>query len=126
MLGWKHLVPGSGQWYEASHSVVSNITHPKNKCWICEGHIFSVIFWSPKYAIRLKPIFSSVKGQGKEAELIKFEIEKLPAGLIEVPTKPQKDQHSLDFPIKHNSTLSYASSTTKKNDDLRSNYQQWE
>jgi hypothetical protein len=104
MLGWKHLVPGSGQWYESSHSVVSNTNHHKNKCWICEGHIFSVIFWSPKYAFRLKPIFSSIRGKGKEAEQIKFEIEKFPHGLIEVKKPiPAKDQQSLDFPVKNRS-----------------------
>jgi hypothetical protein len=38
LLGYKSLLPGSGQWYESSNSGVGNISHPKNKCWVCEGH----------------------------------------------------------------------------------------
>ena len=83
MLGSKELIPGSAQWYEASNASVPNSQHYKHKCWICDDHVLSVIFWSRKYAFRLNPVFTSASGNGKEAELIRFEIDRIPAGMFE-------------------------------------------
>lgn len=71
MIGNRNIAPGSGQWYEASNTSVPNSQHPKHKCWLCEGHVFSVIFWCRKFAFRLKPIFSSESGEGGEVEKIR-------------------------------------------------------
>jgi len=56
---------------------------------VCEGHVFSIIFWSRKYAYKLTPLFHS--GEGDEAEKIKFEIEKFPCGLVQ-----RKDSEELE------------------------------
>jgi hypothetical protein len=45
-LGFKEQMPGSAQWYEAGNRIVPRKTHYKNDCWICEKHVYSVIFWS--------------------------------------------------------------------------------
>jgi hypothetical protein len=46
--------------------------HYKHNCWICEGQVFSLVFWNKKYANELKPTFST--GDGK-AERICGEID---------------------------------------------------
>jgi len=61
MLGHRVEQPGSGQWYESSKNAVAYKPHYKNECWICEGHIFSVIFWSKGMCYKLKPILSREK-----------------------------------------------------------------
>ena len=67
---------------------MGNFSHGKNKCWVCEGHVLSWIFWSRKYAFCLKPLFTT----GKETEKIKYELEKLPAGMIETTLREKKEK----------------------------------
>ena len=50
--------------------MVPRKTHYKNDCWICDGHVFSVLFWSRGRALRLNPIFNQ-----EDAEPIRFEID---------------------------------------------------
>ena len=38
VLGHKHDVPGSGQWRQ--------LTELNEKCWVCQDHIYTLIFWS--------------------------------------------------------------------------------
>jgi hypothetical protein len=47
---------------------------------VCEGAVFSIIFWSRRYAYKLTPLFHS--GDGDEAEKIRFEIDRFPGGLV--------------------------------------------
>jgi hypothetical protein len=75
-LGFKDEVPGAGQWYQSSNMVVPNPNHYKHNCWICEGHVFSIVFWTRKMAQRLAPIFTSNAGDGAEAERIGLEVDK--------------------------------------------------
>jgi len=82
VLGHKEMIPGSGQWYESSNTNIPNSLHYKHKCWICDGQVFSLVFWSRKYAFHLKPVFSSTNGQGKEVQDILYEIDRLPADVI--------------------------------------------
>ena len=76
-------MPGSGQWYESSNINIPSSLHYKHQCWLCEGHVFSIIFWSRKNGFRLGPLFTSNSGKGKEAELIKNEIDKYSGGMVE-------------------------------------------
>jgi len=46
--------------------------HYKNNCWLCEGHVYSVIFWSRGRAYRLNPIFKN-----QEAEPIRWEVDNI-------------------------------------------------
>jgi hypothetical protein len=39
MVGHKEEMPGSGQW--------KILTEKGDQCWICDKHIYSLIFWSP-------------------------------------------------------------------------------
>ena len=61
MLGHKEEQPGSGQWYESSKEAVACKPHYKNECWICQGHVYSFLFWSKGMAYKLNPIFSKDK-----------------------------------------------------------------
>ena len=61
MLGHKKDQPGSGQWYESSKNAVACKSHYKNECWYCEGHVYSIIFWSKAKAYKLNPILSKEK-----------------------------------------------------------------
>ena len=87
MLGMKDLMPGSGQWYESSDISVPNSQHYKHDCWVCEGHVYSCLFWSKKHAFQIGPLFTSSGGRGKEAELIKSAVDKFPSGFVETVTK---------------------------------------
>jgi hypothetical protein len=40
ILGHKNDVPGSGQWRQ--------LTKVNEKCWVCQDHVYSLIFWSKK------------------------------------------------------------------------------
>jgi hypothetical protein len=59
MLGHKSLQPGSAQWYESSNAAIPNAQHYKHQCWLCDGHVYGVIFWSRKDGFRLGPLFTS-------------------------------------------------------------------
>lgn len=41
-LGHKNLIPGSGQW--------RMLTETGQKCWICSGSIFTLVFWTKSFA----------------------------------------------------------------------------
>ena len=71
MLGHKAEQPGSGQWYESSKNAVACKPHYKNECWICEGQVYSILFWSKAMCYKLKPILSKEK-----TEEIRFEIDR--------------------------------------------------
>ena len=45
--------------------------HYKSNCWMCEGHTYSIIFWSKGMAYKLDPIYDK-----KKAEILRFEIDK--------------------------------------------------
>lgn len=70
MLGHKMEHPGSGQWYESSKNAVACNSHYKNDCWFCEGHVYSVIFWSKAMCYKLNPIFNKEK-----TEVIRYVID---------------------------------------------------
>ena len=61
---------GSAQWYESSNDCVPNLSHYKNDCWVCSGHVYSVIFWSRGRAFTLNPVFKE-----DEDEPIRWEID---------------------------------------------------
>ena len=63
-------LPGSGQWYESSKNSVECKTHYKHECWICDGHTYSIIFWSRGMCYKINPILPKDK-----AEKIRFEID---------------------------------------------------
>ena len=65
-------MPGTGQWYQSSNSTIPILKHYKNSCWLCEGHIYSIIFWSRGRAYRLNPIF-----RGKETDPIRWEVDNI-------------------------------------------------
>ena len=44
--------------------------HYKNNCWICEGHIYTIIFWSKGMAYKCNPIFNKEK-----SEILRLEID---------------------------------------------------
>ena len=69
-LGHKEEIPGSGMWYEAS-SEVSHAYHNKYDCWICEGQIFSVIFWSRGLAYKMDPVLNK-----EQTEIVRYEIDR--------------------------------------------------
>ena len=73
MLGHKDKLEhyGSGQWYESSKNAVACKTHYKNECWICEKHVYSVIFWSKAKAYQLNPVLSKEK-----TDEVRFEIDR--------------------------------------------------
>ena len=71
MLGHKAEQSGSGQWYESSKNAVACKPHYKNECWICEGHVFSILFWSKAMCYKLNPILSKDK-----TDEIRFEIDR--------------------------------------------------
>ena len=71
MLGHKDEQPGSGQWYESSKNAVACKTHYKNECWICEGHVYSILFWSKAMCYKLDPVLSREK-----TEEVRFEIDR--------------------------------------------------
>ena len=56
MLGFKEEMPGSGMWYESS-KLITYKPHYKSDCWICDRHVYSLIFWSKGMAYKLDPIF---------------------------------------------------------------------
>ena len=70
MLGHKEEMPGSGQWYESSKNAVACKPHYKNECWMCEGHVYSVLFWSKGMCYKMNPILSSDK-----TEVIRYTID---------------------------------------------------
>ena len=70
MLGHKEDIPGSGQWYESSKNAVACKPHYKNECWFCEGHVYSIIFWSKGMCYKLNPILPKDK-----TEQIRYEID---------------------------------------------------
>ena len=70
VLGHKNDMPGSGMWYESSNAVACP-PHYKNNCWICDGHVYSVIFWSKGMAYKLDPLFDK-----KQSEIVRFEIDR--------------------------------------------------
>lgn len=39
VLGHKAEMPGSGQW--------QMLTEKADECWICDRHIYTLLFWSP-------------------------------------------------------------------------------
>jgi hypothetical protein len=74
------MMPGSGQWYESSNNKIPSGDHYKHNCWICDCHVFSLIFWSRGRALRINPIF-----KGEEAEPLRWEIDKIPSEEFEHP-----------------------------------------
>ena len=71
ILGHKEEQRGTGQWYESSKNSVACKTHYKNECWICEKHVFSILFWSRAQAFKLDPVLSKDK-----TEEIRYEIDR--------------------------------------------------
>ena len=71
MLGHKLDIPGSGQWYESSKNAVACKPHYKHNCYICEGHVYCILFWSKGMCYKLDPILSKDK-----IEEIRFEIDR--------------------------------------------------
>ena len=71
MLGHKEDIPGSGQWYESSQNAVACKSHYKNECWICEGHVYAILFWSKGMCYKINPILPKDK-----TEEISFEIDR--------------------------------------------------
>ena len=63
-------MPGSGMWYESSKLIPFN-PHYKSNCWICDRHVFSIIFWSKGMAYKLDPILDK-----QQSEIIRFEIDR--------------------------------------------------
>ena len=57
-------------WYETS-SAVSHAYHNKYDCWICEGHVFSVIFWSRGMAYKMDPVLNK-----EQTEIVRYEIDR--------------------------------------------------
>ena len=41
-LGHKEELPGSGQW--------RMLTEANQKCWLCNNHIYTLVFWTESYA----------------------------------------------------------------------------
>ena len=39
VIGYKKEMPGSGRW--------KMITDMRQDCWICAGHVYSLVFWCP-------------------------------------------------------------------------------
>ena len=68
-LGHKEEIPGSGMWFESS-AMVPYRPHNKHDCWSCEGHVYSVIFWSKGMAYKLDPIFNK-----QHSEIVRYEID---------------------------------------------------
>ena len=56
-------------WYESS-AEVGYRPHNKYDCWMCEGHVFSVIFWSKGMAYKMDPIFNK-----QQSEIVRLEID---------------------------------------------------
>jgi hypothetical protein len=95
MLGYKEDQPGSGQWYETSNTANEHPSHGKYDCWICAGHVFSVIFWSRKLAFRLTPVLSA-----DNAKAVAFEIDQVEVQEGEIGFKNgQADYHELEEKI---------------------------
>ena len=69
MLGYRQEIPGAAQWYESSKNAVACKPHYKNECWICGGHVFSIIFWSKAQAQKLNPILSPDKTEEIRSEI---------------------------------------------------------
>jgi len=63
MLGHKEEQPGSGQWYESSKNAVACKPHYKNECWMCQGQVYTILFWSKGMCYKLNPIFSKDKSE---------------------------------------------------------------
>ena len=71
ILGHKDELQGSGQWYESSERSVGYKPHPKNTCWMCENHVYTVIFWSRSFAFKMTPILNK-----EQTEVVRFEIDR--------------------------------------------------
>jgi hypothetical protein len=68
----------------------------------------SVIFWSPRYAFKLKPIYSQESGVGEECETIRYEIDKIPSGMFDTPDSEEGKQNPLDPGLGYvDGTISY-------------------
>jgi hypothetical protein len=63
--------------------MVSAGAHPKNKCFICDNSVFSLIFWDRKHAFKLNPVFTN-HTDSNALETIRYQVEKLPAGMFPV------------------------------------------
>ena len=70
VLGHKEEQPGTGQWFETSEEAVGCRPHYKNECWICDRHVFSVIFWSRAMAFKMTPIFNK-----EQTEIVRYAID---------------------------------------------------
>ena len=68
--GFKEMMPGIAQWYETSINTTELRDHHKHDCWVCEGHVFTIIFWSRGKAFKLDPIFNKDK-----TEIMRFQID---------------------------------------------------
>lgn len=59
-------------WYmEDINAAVAYKPHYKSNCWMCEGHIYTIFFWSKGMAYKLNPIFDKDK-----SEVLRYEIDK--------------------------------------------------
>ena len=56
---------------ETIDNAVAYNPHYKSNCWMCEGHVYTIIFWSKGMAYKLNPIFSKDK-----SEILRLEIDR--------------------------------------------------
>lgn len=56
---------------ETVDSAMAYNPHHQSNCWICEKHIYTIIFWSKGMAFKLDPVLNK-----EQTEILRFEIDK--------------------------------------------------